>query len=323
MELVPRQPIFDLYWYFAAERQAIFNRRAAGLPRPWTDDPILAEYKFCNVFRASDRESQYLIGRIIYGQDLGSIPDQLMRIVAFRLFSRGETWDAVVAYLGHQPTLADLASERFQQALSSAKATTGKLYTGAFILCAADAYGQRVKHLNHIALLRHMFLRDDLAAHLLAAPSLAAVFGLLHRYPLIGDFMAYQIAIDLNYSSHLAFSENDFTKAGPGARRGIAKAFSSIGRHTTEEVIMWMVRHQDDELAARGLTLGGPGGRKLHAIDAQGLFCELDKYCRQAAPELASNRTRIKTRFGSPRPSLEYVYPPEWGVPIRPQSARN
>ena len=42
---------------------AIFELRADGGPGPWTDDPILQRYKFCNTFRASDRVSQYLISR--------------------------------------------------------------------------------------------------------------------------------------------------------------------------------------------------------------------------------------------------------------------
>ena len=36
-----RQEIYDLYWYFAYERQNIFLKKKQGLPAPWTDDPIL------------------------------------------------------------------------------------------------------------------------------------------------------------------------------------------------------------------------------------------------------------------------------------------
>lgn len=46
-----RQEIYDLYWYFAYERQNIFLKKLEGKPYPWTDDPILKEYKFCNSYR--------------------------------------------------------------------------------------------------------------------------------------------------------------------------------------------------------------------------------------------------------------------------------
>jgi hypothetical protein len=44
---VPRGGVYELYWIFAARRQAAFEQRLAGEPAPWTDDPILQIYKFC------------------------------------------------------------------------------------------------------------------------------------------------------------------------------------------------------------------------------------------------------------------------------------
>ncbi len=314
MKPLPRSRIYDLYWYFASERQAIFMRRAAGEPGPWTNDPILQTYKFCNVFRASDRVSQYLLRNVAYAGDQASPADVLFRIVAFRMFSRNETWDAIVTFLGRQPIISDLADNTFGDAIDFALEQQGKLYTGAFILCATSAYGHQKKHLNHIALFRHMFIQDGLAEKLLTAGSLAEVYELLHTYPLMGDFMSYQIAIDLNYSAYINFSENDFTKAGPGAQRGIRKAFESTNGLNAEEVILWMVEHQNEEFARLGLKFDGLWGRKLQAIDCQGLFCELDKYCREAAPEIKSARRRIKARYvKSPKP-IEIYFPPKWGV---------
>jgi hypothetical protein len=313
-ELTPRQPIYDLYWYFAAERQAIYERRLTGDPGPWTADPILQTYKFCNVFRATDRVSQYLIRSVAYADPDAQPSDILFRIVAFRFFSRITTWDSIIAYLGRQPIIADLADGRLEHAINSALEANGKLYTGAFILCANRAYGFQTKYQNHLALFRHMFMSDSLADQLFGARSLEEIYTLLRSYPLMGDFMSYQIAIDLNYSDHLNFSENDFTKAGPGAQRGIKKVFSSTGSLSPAEVINWMVEHQGDEFSRLGLSFKGLFGRKLHAIDCQGLFCEVDKYCREAAPDLASARTQIKARHTPSAEPIAYFFPPKWGL---------
>ena len=35
-------------------------------PAPWTEDAILARYRFTNPWRASDRASQFLIRDVIY-----------------------------------------------------------------------------------------------------------------------------------------------------------------------------------------------------------------------------------------------------------------
>lgn len=310
----PRKGIYELYWQFASERQRAFERRVAGTPWPWTDDLILQEYKFCNVFRAADRVSQYMIRDVCYHGEPCAPEDRLFQIIAFRTFSKIETWRSVRAFLGHYPTVEDLARGRFTEALEEARRRNGGLYTGAFILCATDAYGQPLKHLNHVELFRHMFLHDQLAKELLAAESLREVYDLLHRYPLMGDFMSYQTAIDLNYSDLINFSENEFTQAGPGALRGIKKCFEDLGDYTPTEVIQRMVDHQEEEFTRLGLPFNGLWGRPLHAIDCQGLFCETDKYCREAAPELASARKRIKARFTVTPESLNLYFPPKWGI---------
>lgn len=311
---IPRQRVYDLYWYFASERHAAFERRVSGEGQPWTEDPILREFKFCNVYRAADRVSQYMIRDVCYHGEPTTAEDRLFQIVAFRTFSKIETWTAVHEFLGRHPTLDDLNDEGFTKALDHAKQRNGTLYTGAFILCATNAYGQAFKHLNHVQLFRHMFLYDALGDQLLAADSLRTVYELLHTYPLMGDFMSYQTTIDLNYSGLLNFSENDFTKPGPGALRGIKKAFESLGDYTPTEVIMWMVDRQAEEFERLGLPFNGLWGRPLHAIDCQGLFCETDKYCREAVPELTSSRKRIKARFSVTWKPIEIFFPPKWGI---------
>ncbi len=309
-----RDGVYELYWTFAAERQRVFDARVAGVSWPWTQDRILREYKFCNVYRAADRVSQYLIRNVAYREDDAGPADRLFQIVAFRNFSNIGTWETVTEILGRSPRIADLESGAFESALTEAKELNGGLYTGAFILCATNAYGRKVKHLNHVELFRDMFVRSSLAERILGAESLEEVYDLLHLFPLMGDFMSYQMAIDLNYSEHVNFSENDFTKPGPGALRGIKKVFSDLGGLTPQEVIMWMVENQGDEFERLGLEFNGLWGRPIQAIDAQNLFCETDKYCREAVPELASARSRIKSRYTSTPDSMTLFFPPKWGI---------
>jgi hypothetical protein len=314
MPMVPRSGVYDLYWKFAAERQGVFERRAAGLPGPWTEDPIIQTFKFCNVFRAADRVSQYLIGHVIYDGQPVSERDLLFRIVAFRIFSSIETWSGLETSLGRQPLVTDLWDGSFLEALDATKAANGGLYTGAFILCATNAFGFSEKHRNHVALFQQMFLEDELVQMVSSSSQLAGVFNSLKSYPLIGDFMAYQLAIDINYSELTHFSESSFVQAGPGALRGIKKVFESTGGLSHSEAIMWMVEHQTEEFNRLGLSFQGLYGRPLQAIDCQGLFCEVDKYCREAVPDLRSARSRIKQRFSPAKTPIELFFPPKWGI---------
>ncbi|MCJ1699332.1 putative DNA base hypermodification protein [Rathayibacter festucae] len=310
----PRPGVYELYWKFAYERQRAFEARVSGKRGPWSADPILQQYKFCNVFRAADRVSQYMIRDVAYQQDDSTPQDRLFQIVAFRTFSNIRTWNSITQFLGNSPRIEDLVNGDFERALDDAKSQHGGLYTGAFILCATNAYGRSIKHLNHVELFRDMFVGRQLGNDLLDAKSLEQVYELLHRFPLMGDFMSYQTAIDLNYSEYVNFSENDFTQPGPGAVRGMKKVFLDLGGLTPREAIMWMVDNQEAEFERLGYNFNGLWGRRIHGIDAQGLFCETDKYCREAVPELTSARSRIKARFSASAQSMELFFPPKWGI---------
>ena len=195
---IPRATIYPLYWTFASRRQVAFEKRVAGAPAPWTDDAIIRRFKFCNVFRAADRVSQYMIREVACAAHQVSPSDRVFQIVAFRTFSQPQTWDGLRARLGRAPILEDLASGQLERALDDVKAERGGLYTGAFILCATKAFGFDEKHRNHVALFKHMFFEAVAAERILNAASLEQIVRVLESFPLTGPFMSYQIAIDLN-----------------------------------------------------------------------------------------------------------------------------
>jgi alpha-glutamyl/putrescinyl thymine pyrophosphorylase clade 1 len=307
----PRPELVDAYWHLAAERQRILFRRLAGQSAPWTEDPILASYKFCNAYRASDRVSQYLIRDVIYTDGCHSAEDQLLRIVLFRLFSKPSTWELLCGE--HEDvTYANFSVDGYGRILDEAFAGGRKLYTGAFILCATRAFGHERKHRNHLALVEHMMGPGRLPSSVAQANSLRDVYEALMQFPLIGSFMAYQLAIDINYSELCDFSETEYTVAGPGARRGIAKCFMDTDGWDDRRIIAWMTERQDEEFARLEIDFLSLYGRSLQAIDIQNLFCELDKYARVGFPGLKSNRSRIKTRFSPTGPIPQPFYPPKW-----------
>jgi hypothetical protein len=309
-----RPRVFNAYWHLAYERQRIFFARVEGHPAPWTKNRILGSYKFCNAYRASDRVSQYLIRDVIYG-DQRHLPaeDVLLRIVFFRLFSKIETWEAVEGRVG------PLCRESFDVAkidrcLEELRNSGQGIYTNAFILCANRAFGYERKHRNHLALLESMFSGRRLISQVARASRLEKVYEALVAYPLIGPFMAYQLAVDINYSELTDFSENEFTVPGPGARRGLQKCFEDFGGYSSQQLINYMVERQDEEFDRLGLAFPSLYGRPLHAIDCQNLFCEVDKYSREAFPELKSDRSRIKARYAPTGQPLSLFYPPKWGL---------
>jgi hypothetical protein len=175
--------------------------------------------------------------------------------------------------------------------------------------------GEVYKHQNHLRLIELM-MRDHLPERLAEASRLADVFSILKGYPSAGNFLAYQWAIDLNYSAALSFSEMDFVIAGPGARDGIEKCFGPEARGIESEVIRWMADHQTDEFDRLGLSFRSLWGRPLQLVDIQNLFCEVDKYARVAHPEIGglSGRSRIKQTYSPAGDLPSPWFPPRWDL---------
>lgn len=159
-------------------------------------------------------------------------------------------------------------------------------------------------------------MKEKLPSKVAKARSLQEVFNLLLGYPSLGRFLAFQFAIDLNYSELCSFSEMDFVVAGPGARDGIRKCFASTAGLSQEDIIRLMTERAQHEFDRLELPFQDLWGRPLQLIDCQNLFCEVDKYSRVAHPEYAgeSGRTRIKQRFAPAQRLIPQWYPPKWQV---------
>lgn len=189
---------------------------------------------------------------------------------------------------------------RFDKVLSQARQSGARVYSAAYIMPNAPRQDPAAnKHRTHLDLLATA-LREDVPEKLLAAQSMGRAFEILLTLPSIGPFLAYQYVIDLAYSEHFAFDEDDFVQPGPGALNHLAKCFSSLGDFSPSETIAWVTQRQELEFERRAL-FRRLWGRRLHLIDCQNLFCEVDKYARVAHPELnvANGRSRIKQKFAA------------------------
>jgi hypothetical protein len=306
--------VFDTYWRFAAARQQVYEARLRGDPGPWTADPILATYRFTNCYRAADRVSQYLIKEVIYrgSQDADEV---LFRILLFRFFNRISTWELLLSAFG-ELSWATFRLDRYDDVLIKAFCGAERIYSAAYVIPSPRLGGLR-KHTNHLLLLEHM-LRGGLHHRLVASASMAEAFDLLRGYSGIGDFLALQLLIDINYSTMINFDEGDFVVPGPGAKDGLQKCFGREARGIEADLIGYMSNTQEEHFDRLGLRFSGLSGRRLQLIDCQNLFCEVDKYARVAHPEISgySGRTRIKQRFEPVGQAVTAWFPPKWGINV-------
>jgi hypothetical protein len=299
-------PVYDTYWQFAAERQRIFFRRKRG-DLILTQDPILASFRFTNAYRAIDRVTQFLIRDVIANSD-HTAGDVFFRTLLFKIFNKIETWRMLENELG-QIHAGGFEWKRAETVLTSAMKSGISIYSAAYIM-PSPGMGEKLKHSNHLRLLRAL-MADGTSDRWAEVKSLRGLYELLLTVASFGRFLAFQYAIDLNYSDAAPHEEDTFVVAGPGALSGISKCFENADQVTPELVIAAVAERQEIEFARLGCTFPSLYGRRLKLIDCQNLFCEVDKYARVAHPQITgvSGRSRIKQTF---KPRLAAIGPLEF-----------
>lgn len=305
---------YDTYWRFAHERQKVFLKRLRGESEELTTNEIIRKYKFTNAYRACDRVSQFLIKDVIYSGEF-SPRDQFLRIILFKLFNKIDTWKLLEEKFGTICT-DSFSVKNYGKFLDSEMNRGRVLYSNAYMMASGcNEYKVTRKHRAHFLLLESM-LKDDLPEKVQDCKTMRDAYDLLLAYPLIGSFLAYQYVTDLNYSEMTDFSESEFTIPGPGARDGIRKCFTSLGGITETELIKILAERQDYEFERLGLDFETLGGRPLQYIDIQNIFCETDKYCRVAHPDVQgiSGRTKIKQLFRRNDEPIDYFFPSKWNI---------
>jgi hypothetical protein len=305
--------VFETYWIFASERQAVYFRRLKAID-PTTNDPIIQRFKFTNAYRVLDRTSQFLIREVIQKGDQS--PDELFfRIILFKLFNKIETWQLLASHIG-EVSFSDYTFEHYDRLLSRALEQGFRIYSAAYIMPSGGPSGESRKHRSHLRLLERM-MSDEVPQRLGDIRSMREGFSLLRSYPMIGDFLAYQFVTDLNYSDLTQFNEMEFVMPGPGALDGLKKCFPDMRIPEAAQLIRNVCENQREFQEEMGLTPVSLAGRPLQLIDCQNLFCETDKYARIAYPEIVgfSGRTRIKQVFRMTGPIESPVFPAKWNLP--------
>ncbi len=308
----------ELYHYFlefAHDRHQIFLKRRYN-PSALSDNPIIKKYKFTNVYRFLDRTTQYLIHEIT-NNDVGySDEDLLFRILLFKIFNKIETWEYLKKRL-KDIRWSSFDIDKYTEVMNEMKKNGCSVYSAAYIMPSKiSTFNHSRKYVNHLRLIE-MIMNNDLVKIISKSKSLEDLYQNLKLIPSFGDFLAYQYSVDINYSRLVNFSENDFVVAGPGAKRGIYKAFINASQFSNQEIIQQVTKNLESQLEKENYDPIIIGNRLPHLIDVQNLFCEFDKYTREIVKNLRpyeKKNMRIKQRFKPNISKIDYVFPNKWGI---------
>jgi len=289
----------------------IYNARREGRPSPWTTDPLLSQYKFTNVFRELDRESQAFIRIANSGAGHDNFEEQFLRTILFKTFNLDSTWQLLTAGLNEEPRVGNFDLNSYCSILSTSTTTIYSNASYGAYPCADvewEAIGLTREKTAKKFLLRvvQIMIEQGIAAKAAAAASLDEIAALLQSFPRIGDFKAGQFALDLNYGPHLRLPVGNFVIAGPGARNGIDRCFAAHGKRY-DAVIRLVRRYQDVYSLA---PVGEPVPR-LHDRAPAPMTVQIG-----SAKSASICAARAKTSTASPpEPSSLYpnqVLPPWW-----------
>lgn len=275
---------------FVSARHNAWKARQAGVPQPWTDDPIVNTRKFTNVFRVLDYGSQFVLTDLL---DPELDPqDQLMRLFLYRHTGRVEVWQYLQVALGEYPTRANLwdvfeawqeyrgvgvtklqnrrsSSERIGNAGGFSHTIYERpMFTNAYLVFPQSQVPGTDKLRSIVELTERLFVDGSVGEDFLRARTQADRFAVLRSQKGVADFMSMQILTDWGYGTD--FREDEFVIAGPGARKGAA----ALGM-PAEEAIRWAVK------SIRGMEQPPLlDSRYPSYMDAQNCLCEFSKYVR-------------------------------------------
>jgi len=285
----------DTYFYWIHERETIrLNKEVEQKPPPWTDDPILQKFKFCQVFREDDRTTRWFRTHIRdpYRDD----PEVLMATVIFRWFNYIETGRTLVKNKLHLEWDRKKAIEEITK--------QNKWVTGAYIVKTPN----RMDKVTGVAeCISHMWGdREKLVEKILETNSLEKSWNILRDYPYMGPFMAYEVITDLRHTYLLRDAEDILTwaNAGPGAMRGLNRlAGRELGfckrSHPWNEEMRNLWEISRDKLNPNLIDLD-----KFEMREIEGGLCEFDKYSRILNEE---GRTRSVYKYNEELPLVEEI----------------
>jgi len=279
---------------FVAERHRIWEKRQAGLPQPWTDDPILASKKFTNIFRILDPGTQFLLTDLF--EPSLDPRDALMRAFLYRHTGRVETWQYLDVMLGGYPTfetLEDVRAAWKEYRGSSRDVSRGEnpnknaagssfrvfdktvVFTNAYLVFPQSNIPGTDKLDSIVDLTKRLFTPgspDDVMPRWLAARTQAERFALLRRNKGVGDFMSMQVLADWGYQCG-EDREDEFLVSGPGSIKGAKAIDPSATTTAVVKRVVQAVRELPDcpRLGYRAPSLMDIGSN---------LLCEWSKYTR-------------------------------------------
>jgi hypothetical protein len=250
----------DKLIYWIREREKVRLHKDAGHARPWTADPILQTFKFCNVRREDDRVTQWF-AKNWRNEQYWEAPNFVPAIILARTIN----WPMTLNKIGFPHTF--LPNELIAQ-MDEIQGNGEKVYTGAYMITAGPT-----------GVKKNEWVIGNAQSYFDKPPKMFPTLqetweGIIAaKYPCVGPFIAGQVIADLKQTSKLKHARDWWTWAalGPGSMRGLNRMH---GRPVHATITQKQgLKEMQEVRSVLGL-------QDLCLQDVQNCLCEFDKYMR-------------------------------------------
>jgi hypothetical protein len=238
--------------------------------KPWTNDPILRMYRFCNVRREDDKVTKWIAEN--WRNPNAKEKDNWFAMAVARWIN----WPDTLSRIGYP---VPWVPKTVVKTMKTWRADGGKVWTGAYMIGTQGNAKDKID-----------FVVDNVLSPMWAnravirprAGDCLESFNdrLQDQYAMAGGFMGGQVIADIKYTDqYLKVAKDWWTWAvsGPGSRRGLNRVMGQDPDCPWKEKEWLATAHR------LALALDHPGSGlpfKLHMQDIQNCLCEFDKYER-------------------------------------------
>lgn len=265
--------------HWVRERELVRIRKESGEAPPWTSDPIISSYRFCNVRREDDRVTAWVRKNV--REPFAGHPYLWLMLCICRQINWPDTLEEMIqndawpSHPGFDPAARRMihgsGASSIREVLESRKARGEKVYTGAYMVPAPPTKIPKERYMAETVFGGLWGRRETFPGG-----SVEAVHSWLTQTNGWGNFMAYQACVDMIFTPILgsAPDRSSWCAAGPGTVRGLNRIHGRAVDHPLSQD-----RARDEVRALYG-TIQSETGVAMDFTDVPNVMCETDKYLR-------------------------------------------
>lgn len=257
--------LFNKISYIINERISIFEKKESGATPPYTADPILSQFRFCNIYRELDRQT------VFFHELLKPFEDNPELWILNMLFCRSVCSPATIQQVGLL-SFNQLANTQCQERLLNMKSPK---YGTAYVFPISVIQKSRWPTREQFFCNYYPIVIPQITQLILSFKSLSVVDALTQVLPLFRfnlTFLWTEVLIDIAYQFPDTIDLYKRFPIGPGALPTLTLIDQT---RTPEETNLSMVGAFDEQLELLRIN-----GQKiiLSAENWEGIGCEFRKY---------------------------------------------